>query len=343
MKIGNASYGSTSKFTQRKYFKLKDGESVFRILPPLGELADQGRWSVFWSVHYGYKNTENKMRVFASPLVKNRKNGMVEVPDAAMERIDSLKAAQAEAKKAGDKAKVERLDTLLDQFNLDNNHYMNVVDEHGNIGVLKLRHRAKLALEAKIKSLRESGVDPLSVEQGRFFVFRRSGTGLDTTFQVEIKQEKLNVPGVGDVSRDVVHKLTPELIGRLSAEAAELHKLFKAPTSEEVAQIVGTSNLLTGISTAVDAVFASKAAEETAPSTTTQAPVQAAPVQATPAPTAVSAAPTAKVEMAPAVAQVSAPTPVEPVKSEPIKIAPAVVTESVSALSDEEFLKSMGL
>ena len=81
---------------------------------------------------------------------------MIEVADAAKDRITNLKAKFEEAKKAGNKAVVDRLDPLVGShwmYNLDNNHYMNVVDAQGNIGILKIRHKAKLALEAEIKKL----------------------------------------------------------------------------------------------------------------------------------------------------------------------------------------------
>ncbi|NJO48276.1 MAG: hypothetical protein HC840_01010 [Leptolyngbyaceae cyanobacterium RM2_2_4] len=258
MKIGKAKFG----FTQKKYFKLKDGESTFRILPPLGELADEGRWSMFYKIHYGYKNTKGKLRVFQSSLVKNRKSGMIEVPDAADQRIKDLKAKLEEAKAAGNKAVVEKLGKLVSgqkpMYNVDSNHYLNVIDDQGNIGVLKLRHRAKTALDVQIKKLREKGVDPLSVDNGRYFVFTRSGTGLDTSFQVDIKQEKLRIEGVGEVNRDIVHKLSEELISRLGEEAAELGKLFRALTADEIQRIVDTTDLLTGQSPVIDELFDSR-------------------------------------------------------------------------------------
>src|SRR5271155_5530075 len=110
-KIGKARYGSS--VSQRKYFKLKDGEQAFRILPPLGELADAGRWSVFHSVHYGYKTSDGKQKPFLSPEVKNRKTNMVEVQDAAKERIETLKAKYEEAKKSGNKAVFDKLHELV--------------------------------------------------------------------------------------------------------------------------------------------------------------------------------------------------------------------------------------
>lgn len=264
MKIGTANYGTNQKngdFTPKKYFKLKDGEQSFRILPPLGDLADSGKWSVFHSIHYGYKNSKGKMRTFGSSLQKNRKTKMIDQPDAAIERIDKLKAELEKAKQSGNKAKIETLSALVGQmgvYSLDNNHYMNVVDTQGNIGVLKLRHRCKVALDAEIKRLRESGVDPLSADDGRFFTIRRSGSGLDTTFSVSVMSEKINLPGVGNVSKEIVHKLDAGIISRLQNEAAALDKLFKYPTSEEVAQIVAESDLETGVSPAVDRILESK-------------------------------------------------------------------------------------
>lgn len=260
MKIGTAKFG----FQKKKNFKIKDGDNTYRILPPLGELADEGKWSVFYKIHYGYKNSKGKMRVFQSSLVKNRKSGMIEVPDAAVARIEKLKLQFETLKKKENKTKAEKeameqIGTLVSgqkpMYNVDSNHYMNVVDEQGNIGILKIRHRAKTALDQAISKLRESGVNPLSINDGRFFTFTRSGTGLDTTFSVSVKQEKLNVPGIGEVKKDIVHVLSEELIGRLSEEAAELNKMFRALTAEEIERVVKASDLSTGKSPVLDELF----------------------------------------------------------------------------------------
>ena len=105
------------------------------------------------------------MRVFQSPLVKNRKTKMVEVADKALERIEKLKAELEKAKEAKNGELVERLMKLVGGqkaiYNMDSHHYVNAIDTQGNIGILKIRHRAKQALDATIKKLRDSGVDPL--------------------------------------------------------------------------------------------------------------------------------------------------------------------------------------
>jgi hypothetical protein len=346
MKVGTAKYGSS--YTKKNYFKLKDGDNVYRVLPPMGDLAEAGRWSVFYNIHYGYKNTQGKMRAFQSPLVKNRKTKMIESPDAALERIDSLKAELAKAKDAKDQGRIDRLSPLVGSqkslYNLDSHHYMNVVDLQGNIGVLKIRHRCKLALDAEIKRLREEeGVDPLSADNGRFLVFRRSGSALDTTFQVTVYQESQTIGGQ-KVKVDKAHSIvdattgevTKEWQSRLEREAFQLDKMFKRPTSEEVALIVENADLFTGISAGCDAVFDKAAAQAAAaqddandeePEPDYEEP-KAAPIakKAAPAtaPASSDAAPKAAVAKA-------APAPT------PAPAAPA------AELSDDEFLASLGL
>jgi len=357
--FGKAKFGGN----KRNWFKLKDGEGVYRILPPMGDLGEDGRWSVFYSVHYGYKNSKDETRVFQSPLVKNRKNNMVEVPDAALERIDTLKAKLEEAKKTGNEELKTELLKLVggpkSRFNLDKNHYMNVVDLQGNIGLLKIRHKCKLALETAIKKLRDEGVDPLDADTGRYFVFSRSGSGNETIYQVSVYKKKLHVEGVGEVYQDAVHQITPELEKRCLVvnpdgsytykEAARLDTLFKKPTAEEVARIVKEG------AKAVDEILDAK--KETAAETVDddggseddEAPVTTAPATTAPATQVAAAAPAP----APAPAQaapVAAPTPTAaapatpPVATKAAPPAPPKTTsEAVAEQTDADFLKSLGL
>jgi uncharacterized ParB-like nuclease family protein len=254
-----------SGFTAKKYFKLKDGTSTFRILPPMEEMGNKGKgkdWSKFYKVHYGYKNSDGKLRVFQSSLVENRKTKMIEVPDAAVQRIKDLKGKLEEAKEAGNKAVVEKLGKLVSgqkpMYNLDGNHYVNAIDSQGNLGVLKLRHRAMKALEDEIKKLEKKGIDPLDLKNGREFVFTRSGSGLDTSFKVDVGQEELNIDGVGKVNRDKVSSVSEDVLSRTDSECADLSKLFKAVSSEDIERIVKSSDLLTGISPVIDELFDTK-------------------------------------------------------------------------------------
>lgn len=338
MKVGKANYGN-GNFKKKNYYKQVDGDVVFRIVPPIGDLADKGIWNRYHAVHFGYKNSEGKARPFESPLVKNHKTGMIEVPDAALDRINDLRAKLLEAQAACNGPLATKLNALVGMmgvYSLDKNYHMNVIDLQGNIGILKIRHKAKQLLDAEIKKLNDEGTDPLSVDDGRYFVFHRSGNGNDTSFKVSVYTEKMDIPGVGRVDKQVVHKITPALLLRLSTEASDLDNLTTRLTSEEVAEVVAKSDLLTGRSPACDEFFdARRKAARSASDETVNNHVE---------PEAPLAQPEKAVPYIPPVAvPASAPTPLMPeaVVAQP---APAAVVKAsaIEEMSDEDFFKQIG-
>jgi hypothetical protein len=222
-----------------------------------------------------------------------------------------------------------------------------------------------LALEAKIKELRAQGIEPLAPESGRYFTFTRSGSGPDTGYQISVYKQKLTIEGVGEVEKDVVHVANEELARRCVVigedgsytykEAPNLSALFKRPTSAQVERIVREGE------TAVDEIFDSKTSANdtttndesgledddvtTPPSQTSDNTALLAAAQAavnTPAPTVQATPP------APA-ATVAAPTQVANQQATPTAPAPSsfgapkTTAETVTAQTDAEFLKSLGI
>lgn len=340
--------GADGGYTKKKTFKIKDGDNVYRILPSLGfnGKAPDGKPFKFYNVHFGYKAPDGKMRVFQSPEVKNRDTKMIERNDPAKERIEKLKAALEKAKEAKDKNTVDRLAPLVSGqkplYNLDNNHHCNAINQTGEIGVLKLRHKAKLALQAVVDQLRKKGVEPLGADNGRYFVINRTGTGLETTFTVTVLKRSVTIDGQ-EFEQDVVHKLTPDIIARLDTEAADLDNLYVRPSSEDVARIVAESELSTGKSPNIDAILKAKA---TAVQQVEETDEPEAEEPATPAAT-LSVAPVATATVAtatqPAPQQtLSQPTPT-PAPTVTVQVqAPTPAPKPVAEQTDEEFLKSLG-
>jgi hypothetical protein len=350
------------KSAPKKFWKLKDGDAVYGILPPIGDLAASGIWSVYYRVHYGYKNAEGKSRPFQSTLVENRKSKMIEVPDAACERLDMLNAQLKAAKESGnDKAKEALLKLVGGQksiYNLDSNHHINAIDLQGNIGVLKLRHKAKLALQVEIDKLCAKGQDPRGVENRRFFVFSRSGMANETNYKVTIYKEKLTVDGVGEVERDFVNCLTDEVLDRLGDEAAKLDSLYKTPNADQIEQIVKSSILTTGICKDIDAILGTNSSQAT--SNTTEEFVDDVPGDDTPAMEAVAApaikpkitpvaapTPVATAPVTPAAPAVAAPTPVATAPataSKPVvKASPITTADKIEDMTDAAFFESLGI
>lgn len=277
MKLGTPTYEKNKK----NYFSFGKDRNTFilRILPPMGNLADQGKWSIFHRVEFGYKGTDNKMRPFLSPRVVNYKK-MVEVESAAHLRREKIKEQNEAAKKAGNVELQKQTGELLRRYNQSAKHYMNAIDLQGNIGLFTIGHRGFQALQAQIDILRANDVDPVGVENGRFFVFNRSGTGLETLYTVQEYKEKVEIEHGGEkmlVDKPFPHSLNETIINRLSSEAFELDSVYPSITVEEEAII------MTGPE-GVDKVFkakdeAKKAQSATNPASTAQeTPAQAAPV-----------------------------------------------------------------
>jgi hypothetical protein len=246
MKIGKANYSGSNQNSRRKIAKLNDGDNVYRILPPLGSMADKGRWSTYLRVEWGYRDSKNNNRPFQDVRVVNRKTKMVEVESAAFqvreyiaaklkETTDNYRAGKATQKQ------VEEAKEKSMQFNLDSKHYVNAVNSQGEIVLLKIGHKAKLTLDAAIKELEAQGVDPLSVDNGRFFNLRRSGRGLDTTVNIAVVKENVKVDGMGVLQRDIIHVLDESFQARLATEATDLgtlDKMYPVISAEDVQEIV---------------------------------------------------------------------------------------------------------
>lgn len=337
MELGKAKYG-----TGKKVFKIQDGDNVFRILPPMGKLAKSGKWHQYYRVEWGYKNSANKNRPFLDVRVVNFDTKMVEVESAAHLRREALKAKSTELVAALRKdpqnatLKQQYMDVkeAVKRYNLDSKYYLNAIDLNGQIGLLKIGSRAFKALRVEIDKLMKTGVDPLSVENGRFFNFNRSnatGNFQDTAYQVTVYKERVNVNGEM-YDKDKIHKLDDSIISRLSAEAFELSGMYPAVTPAQVEAMVK------GGAVAVDQILGAgnshasaddeEVSEEMTNSVAGLSQAQAAPLVeevSTPVETA-SVVETAPVETAPT-------TPV-------VEAAPT--TSESSTMSTDDFLRSIG-
>ncbi len=351
--VGNGKVGAQARgFKKRNDWKLKDGDQVYLILPAMGDPAENPQWREFHAVHFGYKNLEGKHRPFQSPLFKNKKTKMIEVPDAAQERLDDWTAKLAEFRKAGNSVMAQHMVQLVGQpgtpgvYNIDKNWHMNVMNLNGEIGVLRIRYKVMLDLKAEIDKLEADGVYPLSVDNGRWFKFSRSGLHKDTITKVTVYKEKIDVPGVGKVEREVVSKLSPETLNRLEREASNLKTLFPKITAEEVALIVKQSDVKTGKSAACDEIFDKRwkaAREARAAAKNGQTATVATTAQATASDEA-DDAPQPDAEEVAAQVTAAATVVVKPSETKTVTPVQPKVTQAqaIQELSDDDFFKMIG-
>ena len=241
MKIGTAKLESN-----KTIFKLEDGDNPFRILPPLGNLADKGKFFQFYAIEWGYKNSDGKMVPFQDCSVKNYQTGMIEVESAA--RLKRVKLEEELEQAVKDfKAKKITKDQLTEiskkkmQFNLDKKYYFNAVDINGEIGLLKLGYKTQKQVMSLVKKYRDENGQDIVGMKGLYFNINKSGKGRDTQYVVTPYQENVEAEINGQktmVKQDKYHTIDDTFVARLSGSAWELDGLYPAPTPEEVERMV---------------------------------------------------------------------------------------------------------
>jgi hypothetical protein len=246
MEIGNANYDKKGK---ANIFKIEDGDNIYRIFPALGSMAKSGKWFSYKKVEWGYKTTAGKNRPFQDPSEQDFKSKMWTVDTEARRKRDDIEkkhkiASEMYKNREISKEQMQQVTDLKKQFNLDKKYYVNAINLKGEIGLLKIGYKAFKALEVEIKKLRDTGVDPLSVDNGRFFNFFRSGQNFDTAYSVSVVQENVKAMIDGQetiVQRPLKHVLDSSILARLDSEAkdlVELDKMYPILTPAQVDRIV---------------------------------------------------------------------------------------------------------
>lgn len=363
MAIGTPQYGAKKK----NNFRLQDGDNIFRILPPLGELAAEGIWAVYDSMHWGYKGSRG-MRPFKCIQKKDFKTKMIKVQCPECDKIaektalveDHKKSLAAQGKSPEEIAEsVKPLSDWLFSHNLDKKWYLNVLTQDGKIGRLAIPHKMYTQLQEVITDLvSKQGVDPIGVEGGLWFNLVRTGKGLQTTHRVAVVEQMETINGRAMRTYKPA-PLTQEVLQRVGTEAYDLKNAVKSLSFDDIQLIVKSG----GDPEIVDAIFGNgevtRSAEQAAPAddepdTGAVASFKAAPVAAAP----VAAAPVAPAPVAPAVV-VAAPAVSEVdeeaallaqleaarAKKAAAKAAPvmsAAPAAPASGLSDDEFVKAYG-
>jgi hypothetical protein len=260
VKLGKAKAQNGGK---RNFFSFKDGDNVYMVLPPLGDLADKGEWRTYLSVHYGYKDSKGTHKPFLSTEKINYKTKMVEVPDAASDRVKQIGAEYDAAVASRNVEEAKRLKSLKEKYNLDKKFYVNAMTLNGELGILKVPYKSMKALDIEIARQKAAGVDIMDPENGRFMVFRRAGTGLDTIHQVLTHTEMVTINGK-KYPDEKVATLDDSVMARLSTEVSlNLNNIFRSITPEQVALVVEADK--SGDLSVIDSIFGSGDSVESAP------------------------------------------------------------------------------
>lgn len=204
--FGKSKYSNN---TGRNYFGLKKGHNVYRILPAMKSLAEEGKWFFYHGIHFGFVGTDSKatsgtrLRTFRCIKQENRRLGTVTQECPMCTKIEEQRTAlqdlEANLRTKGKKddeiaTETAPLVAWLKQYNVDFKCYVNAMTPDNEFGSLKLNHKFnKKALDAKISDLLGMNIDPLDLDQGVWFDFVR--TTNDGNDALEVLQESVQIEG----------------------------------------------------------------------------------------------------------------------------------------------------
>jgi len=225
--------------------KIVNGDNIYRILPPCGNLAKSGTWAVRHAIHWGWNGALNKWVTFRCIEKEDFQTKVILQNCPACDEFRKKQKAfenvkiKEEANGTRGKELKEFLaphKVWLDGHNLEKKYYMNVLDQGGNITMLKIGYNHWKALRAEVAVLqaRKPSIDPIGVSQGVYFNFHRGAEFTDTVRTVNetrvIEGNSYDAPKLAPLSKDI------QL--RMRNEAKLLDTLNRTLTYDEIKRIV---------------------------------------------------------------------------------------------------------
>lgn len=303
MGFGKAKYDKGPQFKRFRLETNKDGSATYatyRIFPPMKKFEQSGEWRFYSGAHFGYKVRDKQdpskevFRTFRCIENKNLKTGMIlkHCPecDKTSEIDEELKAAVEEFKKEKKtedeiKALTKPLRDYVKSHNCDRKWKLAAMNEKEEIGILEISHKCMKQLEEKIKELRKDGVDPLDVDDGVWFLFKRTGFKVqDITDTVDIAKEKVKVENrwLEDIKRGPVSQEKQEEALKI---LPDLDDTIAILTEEQIQALVDSEGNPEEVDVIFNAAYNAKreasatpdAGAKTATKPVTKPPVKAAP------------------------------------------------------------------
>lgn len=258
MKMGSSSFDGGYQKTE--YFKLEGGkDNVYRVLPPIFSLADQGKWAQYHATHSIW--IDKRPYHFACIEERDRdKNIIVECPFCAQRRAAEAKLETVKANLT--KEQIEAFTKAhIDPFKVDKKFYLNVINQANVPGLLDLGVKAFEALRGLLKGFYDkNGIDATSANNGYFLNFKKNQAykgDRNTTYSVEFYQNAHRDDHGNIVVRYVNHTITPELINEMSVKSKDLATLFTRISKAEIEMLVNAvrANDLVNLKALCERVF----------------------------------------------------------------------------------------
>lgn len=227
--------------------KVKSGNNIFRILPPFGDNSNgypYRKWQIIWGLT---DPSSGRVRPFASSLMNEKRDPVVEFVDGLRARLDEMEGA-LKGRGMDDKAvqkhvKFARLQKFIRDVSPKTTYLYNAADKAGTVGLLELKSTAHKKMKVCMNDyIRDYNQDPTSLnsedeDSGVWFNVKRAGEGFDTEYDVEKVQIKQKV-GSSVSFVDDRSALPEVVVQNFDNVAYDLSGVYKANTYDDLNEIL---------------------------------------------------------------------------------------------------------
>jgi hypothetical protein len=223
-----------------KVHKVEDGDNLFRILPPLWSLADEGRYYKYWRIHWGFKMGNGRSKPIVCTERKDR-NGIVTEHCPICDMV-AMYQKEYDFMKQNGASKDELNDFYKEKvvaYGAQGHYYTYAVNAQGEIGLLKLKKTMKDGFESRYDQLKSEGIEANGID-GVFVNIKRAGKMRDTTYTVDIHMESDPKNPRSKVYKE--HTLTPEFLEKIKRETQDLAAFYTPISNDEMAILVNESD-----------------------------------------------------------------------------------------------------
>ena len=227
--------------------KVKSGSNIFRILPPFGDSSNgypYRKWQIIWGLT---DPTSGRVRPFASSLMNEKRDPVVEFVDDLRARLDSmegdLKTSGLDDKAVQKHPKYARLAKFIRDIAPKTIYIYNAADKAGVVGLLELKSTAHKKMKTCMNDyIRDYNQDPTSLgsedeDSGVWFNVKRAGEGFDTEYDVEKVQTKQKTGNVVSFVDDR-SPLPEAVVQNFDNLAYDLGSVYKVNTYDSLNEVL---------------------------------------------------------------------------------------------------------
>ena len=245
---------SIKTYEKTERLKLKDGQTIFRILPPFGDVEVHNnypyrRWSVAWL----NDPRSGKRRPYGSPMSGGKDapcpvNEFNKALSAYVERTKS-KLIHEGLSDAEIKEDLSLLNKAAWEVKVNHVYAYNVATKDGKISVMEVKTTVHKGLKKLMGDyIKTYGQDPTALTSneednaGVWMAVERSGMNRDTEYSVDFNQIKTRSASGKITKEDDRSPLSPHIEENYATSGYDLSTLYKTLSYDEI-KVVLMSNL----------------------------------------------------------------------------------------------------